>query len=252
MHHSLIYTSLALTLTRFLPHSGVIHEHEVWESVNDFHWGMRQTDGDSNSNEKNGKNQNNQNNDKNGGKNIIVTPIKLKSTEKAVENISSDSPLKNDMLLSENNGLKTLMKSNIKSDINTKTEMNAFDLMCATLPSPSTPLSSNPTRKEIRSHPTPIFKKLSNENSGICLPNLTHDLNLISAAGFPLYSNYTKHFKDILDYIYIENDKCEILRVAPFPSEAVLSERTALPSKVFPSDHIAVAVDIKFRVSSSS
>lgn len=106
--------------------------------------------------------------------------------------------------------------------------------------------SKNLTRQEIRSQPTPNYPKLSPDQPGISLPNLTHDLKLFSAAGFPLYTNYTKAFKDILDYIYIEKDRFTVSRIAPFPSDSILSENTALPSQIFPSDHLAVAVDIKF------
>lgn len=110
----------------------------------------------------------------------------------------------------------------------------------------STSSSRNPTRQEIRSEPTPTYLKLATENSGISLPNLTHDLNLFSAAGYPLFTNFTKNFKDILDYIFIQKDHFNVLRVAPFPSDSVLSENVALPSHVFPSDHLAVVVDIQF------
>ena len=78
------------------------------------------------------------------------------------------------------------------------------------------------------------------------LPSLSHDLDIISAAGFPPHSNYTRDFKDVLDYIYIEPKQFKVIRVAPFPSEEVLSRNTALPSCAFPSDHLAVIVDLEF------
>ena len=78
------------------------------------------------------------------------------------------------------------------------------------------------------------------------LPSLSHDLDIISAAGFPPHSNYTRDFKDVLDYIYIEPKQFKVVRVAPFPSEEVLSRNTALPSCAFPSDHLAVIVDLEF------
>ena len=78
------------------------------------------------------------------------------------------------------------------------------------------------------------------------LPSLSHDLDIISAAGFPPHSNYTRDFKDVLDYIYIEPKHFKVVRVAPFPSEEVLSRNTALPSCAFPSDHLAVIVDLEF------
>lgn len=77
-----------------------------------------------------------------------------------------------------------------------------------------------------------------------CLPRLTHREALTSAAGLPKYSNYTQGFKDLLDYVYVSRG-LTVVRVAPFPDESVLSEHTALPSMHFPSDHIAVAVDVR-------
>jgi hypothetical protein len=51
-----------------------------------------------------------------------------------------------------------------------------------------------------------------------------------------------------LDYIFVEESNFEVLRRAPFPNEAILQENVALPSKVFPSDHLSVAVDLKFKI----
>lgn len=79
------------------------------------------------------------------------------------------------------------------------------------------------------------------------LPRLTHKLNLMSAAGYPEYTNYTKTFKDLLDYIYVEKDKYDVVNVAPFPSEEVLSANCAIPSEVFPSDHLALVVDLQLK-----
>ena len=78
-------------------------------------------------------------------------------------------------------------------------------------------------------------------------PNLILRCQLVSAAGLPAFTNYTRDFKDLLDYIFVENNAFEVVRVAPFPSEAILSAQTALPSEFFPSDHLAVAVDLKFK-----
>jgi 2',5'-phosphodiesterase len=74
-------------------------------------------------------------------------------------------------------------------------------------------------------------------------PTLSHPFSLISASSTP-YTNYTKGFKDILDYIYYQSDHLRVIRVAPFPSEDILSQDVALPSQHFPSDHLAVAVDL--------
>lgn len=76
-------------------------------------------------------------------------------------------------------------------------------------------------------------------------PTLHNNTRFISAGGYPQYTNYTGGFKDLLDYIFIETEYLHAVHVAPFPTVEVLSEHTALPSVVFPSDHLAVAVDVR-------
>jgi hypothetical protein len=78
------------------------------------------------------------------------------------------------------------------------------------------------------------------------LPNLSHHYKFFTAAGYPRFTNYTRDFKDLLDYIFVD-DNVEIKRVFPFPDEVLLSSEVALPSKSFPSDHISVVVDLKFK-----
>lgn len=91
-----------------------------------------------------------------------------------------------------------------------------------------------------------------NNNEGIvsigddAMPSLSHQFKFSSAAGFPEYTNYTRDFKDVLDYIFVD-ENIDIKRVCPFPSEDILSSKVALPSTLFPSDHISVVVDLKFK-----
>lgn len=77
------------------------------------------------------------------------------------------------------------------------------------------------------------------------LPTLAHDLKLTSSVGYPAYTNYTANFQDLLDYIYIDAHY-RVTCAAPYPSKQVLEYETALPSSCFPSDHIAVAVDVQY------
>lgn len=78
------------------------------------------------------------------------------------------------------------------------------------------------------------------------LPVLTHDLQLISAAGFPTYTNFTQAFKDLLDYIFIDGS-LDVFRVGPFPTYEELIENVAIPSQLYPSDHLAVVVDVQMK-----
>jgi mRNA deadenylase 3'-5' endonuclease subunit Ccr4 len=82
---------------------------------------------------------------------------------------------------------------------------------------------------------------------GISTPSLQHSLNLDSAAGYPVYTNYVEGFQDCLDYIHISSQHFRTVRVAPFPPVDVLSAHTALPSPAFPSDHLAVVVDLQYK-----
>ncbi|RYH18663.1 hypothetical protein EON65_26980 [archaeon] len=59
------------------------------------------------------------------------------------------------------------------------------------------------------------------------------------------YSNFIPAFKEMLDYIFIDQDKMTVTEVAPLPSVADLEEETALPSSCFPSDHVSVVVDVE-------
>ena len=217
----------------YLMYRGSIFEHEVWESINDFHWGMRQSEGE----------------------NVTVDANHLIAVSSQIKSLNTDADSNNNNNNNNNNNSKSDNNNNSCANVEIPSvEGNSSSSSSSMKPADqnrnlraSSPQSNkNLSRKEIRSQPTANYPKLLPDQSGISLPNLTHDLKLYSAAGFPLYTNYTKAFKDILDYIYIEKDHFTVSRVAPFPSDSILSENTALPSQIFPSDHLAVAVDIKF------
>ena len=75
--------------------------------------------------------------------------------------------------------------------------------------------------------------------------SLTSPTIFLSAAGTPAFTNYTREFKDCLDYIFIEQGRLEVVQVVPFPTVEELSLHEAIPSIVFPSDHVAVIVDLQ-------
>lgn len=70
---------------------------------------------------------------------------------------------------------------------------------------------------------------------------------LASACGTPKYTNYTHVFSGCLDYIYYDKSKIEVTQVIPLPSDEELTQHTAIPSIVFPSDHISLVCDLKWR-----
>ncbi|XP_013133622.1 PREDICTED: 2',5'-phosphodiesterase 12 [Papilio polytes] len=80
--------------------------------------------------------------------------------------------------------------------------------------------------------------------SDLCL---SHDFSLGSACGTPPFTNFTVGFADCLDYIFYDKNGFEVEQVVPFPSIEELQAHTALPSIVFPSDHIAIISDLRFK-----
>uniref|UniRef100_A0A0B7A3X0 Endonuclease/exonuclease/phosphatase domain-containing protein n=2 Tax=Arion vulgaris TaxID=1028688 RepID=A0A0B7A3X0_9EUPU len=77
---------------------------------------------------------------------------------------------------------------------------------------------------------------------------LHHAMNIESACGTPPYTNFTKGFRETLDYIFIDTDRLEVTKVVPLPSHEDVTANIALPSIVFPSDHLALICDVKFKV----
>lgn len=78
--------------------------------------------------------------------------------------------------------------------------------------------------------------------------SLSHDFSLLSACGFPPFTNYTGGFKGTLDYIFADQKYLEVESVLPLPSEDELSPHLALPSVVMPSDHLALVCDLKWKI----
>lgn len=86
----------------------------------------------------------------------------------------------------------------------------------------------------------------SNENEAISGFSLEQPMKFGSACGTPKYTNYTSGFADCLDYIFYDTDKLDVTQVVPLPSNEELMANTALPSIVFPSDHLAQVADLKW------
>lgn len=74
---------------------------------------------------------------------------------------------------------------------------------------------------------------------------LSHPFKIANATGCSL-TNYTEGFKECLDYIYYQTDHLKVLRTVPMPTEEQLSANIAIPSIVFPSDHVALVADFRF------
>ncbi|XP_035446241.2 2',5'-phosphodiesterase 12 [Spodoptera frugiperda] len=87
----------------------------------------------------------------------------------------------------------------------------------------------------------------SNINEAVYDLNLQQNIPLGSACGTPVYTNYTAGFADCLDYIFYDKANLDVEQVVPLPSVDELKLHTALPSVVFPSDHIALVSDLHFK-----
>lgn len=77
--------------------------------------------------------------------------------------------------------------------------------------------------------------------------NFSHSMNIGSGCGTPAYSNYTSGFNGHLDYVYYDKDSFDVNQVIPPPDHKDVEFHTALPSIVFPSDHIAQICDLKYK-----
>ena len=119
-------------------------------------------------------------------------------------------------------------------DFNSTPESSVFDLI--------TTGDVNPKHVDL------VYDKL-----GILSPvtSQSHPFSLVSAmtsvtGSEPPLTNYTGQFKGVLDYVWL-NDLLAAVACLEIPSEDKLRgiDDTPLPNSVFPSDHVAICVDIR-------
>jgi len=60
-------------------------------------------------------------------------------------------------------------------------------------------------------------------------------------------TNFTGGFQECLDYTLLDSRELQRTRAIPAPSLELLRRETALPSTVFPSDHVPVITDVAYR-----
>ena len=56
----------------------------------------------------------------------------------------------------------------------------------------------------------------------------------------PKFTNYSVDFKGTLDHILYNKQKLEVLEFLEMPPEELITKETALPSTLFPSDHMRI------------
>ena len=76
------------------------------------------------------------------------------------------------------------------------------------------------------------------------MKDLIHSLNFITYTYFP-YTHYTLGFKGNIDYVFFESESFEFERDKPIPRNEKIIKNKAMPSRVLPSDHIALVFDLK-------
>lgn len=87
----------------------------------------------------------------------------------------------------------------------------------------------------------------SNKDEEVKGVSLSHSLLLASAYGKPEFTNFTEGFAGCLDYIFYQHDQLDVAQVVPLPSTEELQQHVALPSVVFPSDHVALVADMSWK-----
>ncbi|KAL1399074.1 hypothetical protein pipiens_008491 [Culex pipiens pipiens] len=86
----------------------------------------------------------------------------------------------------------------------------------------------------------------SNEEEAVRGVSLAQPFPFQSACGTPKYTNFTVGFKACIDYIYYQCDALRVNDVVPLPSEDELAAYDAIPSPVFPSDHVALVASLEW------
>ncbi|KAH8365648.1 hypothetical protein KR093_003098 [Drosophila rubida] len=87
----------------------------------------------------------------------------------------------------------------------------------------------------------------SNQQEAVQDVELRQSFKMLSACGTPEFTNYTTLFAACLDYIFYQSDSFDLLQSVPLPSVDELSAHEAIPSVSFPSDHVSLIADLKFK-----
>ena len=72
-------------------------------------------------------------------------------------------------------------------------------------------------------------------------------LTLQPAYREPRYTNYVSCFYGTIDYIFHDRQKLETVKTVAFPPHSDVLENTACPSVKFPSDHMALVCELKWK-----
>ncbi|XP_055616221.1 2',5'-phosphodiesterase 12 [Toxorhynchites rutilus septentrionalis] len=92
----------------------------------------------------------------------------------------------------------------------------------------------------------------SHEEEAVRGVTLSQPFLFQSACGCPKFTNYTVGFQACIDFIYYQSDALRVNDVVPLPSEEELLAYEAIPSPVFPSDHIALVASLEWNQKAST
>lgn len=101
----------------------------------------------------------------------------------------------------------------------------------------------SPVRKVIAVHVGAEDGAPEGHTEELC-PTLQLAEGLTSASGFPLFTNFVPAFIECLDYIFV-GQGISVESVAAMPEKRSILENTALPSPLYPSDHLSVMADVR-------
>jgi len=86
-------------------------------------------------------------------------------------------------------------------------------------------------------------------NTGLLRLDLQLPLPMMDPNSQIKVTNFTAGFQECLDYTLLDERAFDVVHLIEPPTLAELKAETALPSTMFPSDHVPVITDIKYRVS---
>ena len=91
----------------------------------------------------------------------------------------------------------------------------------------------------------PIAGNLQSAYTFYQLPNgkSEYDKSFSRDETTPPHTNYTVGFKGTLDYIFYNEDVLTLLQLLEIPKESQLSKNKAIPSLMFPSDHVRIEAE---------
>ena len=99
-------------------------------------------------------------------------------------------------------------------------------------------------KDEQRDDPNPLPLQSSSIFKGL---DVSNDVPLLDACGPLKYTHYRGVFVSVLDYVLVSREHFEIQKVIPMPSHEEVTENFALPSESFPSDHLPLICDLKWK-----